>query len=163
MTLNTDQTVREIAIGNPATVRVFESLGIDYCCGGKRPLQEACDRANVPVARALELLDAVHADPTPPEEQGWTGASFEALIEHIVARHHSYIRQEAPRLNLLLDKVADKHGAAHPEVVSIQELFAALSQELFAHLLKEEQVLFPFILRMEAAAAETGGKSSNLL
>lgn len=152
MTLNTDQTVREIAINNPATVRVFESLGIDYCCGGKRPLQDACDRANVPLARVVELLAGVEPDSISPEEQGWDGASFKDLTEHIVARHHNYIRQEAPRLEVLLDKVVSRHGDAHPELSSIRELFSALSQELFAHMMKEEQVLFPFLQKMETAA-----------
>jgi regulator of cell morphogenesis and NO signaling len=152
MTPTIDQTVREIAIGNPATVRVFESLGIDYCCGGKRPLGEACDRANVSVARVLELFADLKPEPNSSEEKRWADASFLELTEHIVARHHSYIRQEAPRLETLLAKVVSRHGDAHQELFSIRYLFSAMSQELFAHLLKEEQVLFPFLQKMEIAA-----------
>lgn len=152
MTPNTEQTVRDIAINNPAAVRVFESVGIDYCCGGKRPLQEACDRAKVPMAKVLQMLGDAQPESISPEETLWTDASFLELTEHIVNRHHNYIRQEAPRLELLLDKVVSKHGAAHPELSSIKELFAALSQELFAHMMKEEQVLFPFLRKMETAA-----------
>jgi regulator of cell morphogenesis and NO signaling len=156
---NGDQTVREIAINNPATVRVFESLGIDYCCGGKRPLHEACDRANVPVARVLELLAEIKPEPTSPEEKSWAGSSFLELTQHIVSHHHNYVRREAPRLEMLLDKVVTKHGDAHRELDSIRELFSAMSQELFAHMLKEEHVLFPFLQKMEAAA----GKGEPLL
>jgi regulator of cell morphogenesis and NO signaling len=146
------QTVREIAINNPAAVRVFESFGIDYCCGGKRPLREACDRANVPVAKVLESLADVKAEPISPAEKHWADASFLELIEHIVASHHSYIRQETPRLEILLDKVVSKHGNAHPELAAIRELFSAMARELFAHMLKEDQVLFPFLQKMELAA-----------
>jgi hypothetical protein len=92
MTLNIEQTVRELAISNPAAVRVFESLGIDYCCGGKRPLQEACARAKVPVARVLELLAEMKPEPVSREDKQWADASFLDLTEHIVALHHSYIR-----------------------------------------------------------------------
>lgn len=152
MTPNTGQTVREIAINNPAAVRVFESFGIDYCCGGKRPLQEACDRAKVPISQVLEQLAEVKPEPVAPEETRWADASFLELTEHIVARHHSYVREEAPRLETLLDKVVSRHGPAHPELASIRELFVALSQELFAHMMKEEQVLFPFLQKMELAA-----------
>jgi regulator of cell morphogenesis and NO signaling len=151
MTPNTEPTVREIAIDNPSAVRIFESFGIDYCCGGKRPLQEACDRASVPMARVLEQLAEVKAEPISPEETRWADASFVDLTEHIVARHHNYVRQESPRLEMLLEKVVSKHGAAHPELASIRELFSALSQELFAHMMKEERVLFPFLLEMESA------------
>jgi regulator of cell morphogenesis and NO signaling len=158
VTPDTNQTVREIAINNPATVRVFESLGIDYCCGGKRPLKEACDRANVPVVRALELLAAVQSEPVSPDEKRWMQASFHDLIDYIVTRHHQYVRDETPRLHALLAKVVSAHGAVHPELLSIRDLFAAMSEELSAHFIKEEQVLFPFLEKLNAAA--TAGAAS---
>lgn len=152
MTPDINQTVREIAINNPATVRIFESLGIDYCRGGKRRLHEACLRANIPVAHVLNLLADVNPELISPEEKGWADASLPELTEHIVARHHSYVRREAPRLEVLLDKVVGRHGADRPELFSIRDLFSAVYQELFTHMLKEEQVLFPFLQKMETAA-----------
>jgi regulator of cell morphogenesis and NO signaling len=150
---DTNQSVREIAIEHPATVHVFESLGIDYCCGGKRPLKEACDRAGVPVERAVELLAAVE-EPQEAEAANWKDASAQALIEHIVEQHHAYVRRETPHLNTLMEKVVKRHGPAHPEVVSIRDLFGALSEELAAHMLKEEHILFPAIRNLESASEQ---------
>jgi regulator of cell morphogenesis and NO signaling len=147
-------TVREIAINNPAAVRIFESLGIDYCCGGKRPLSEACERANVPLSEALRLLAELVPVPASPQEKAWSDATFRDLIDHIVTRHHGYVRQEGPRLETLLDKVVSRHGAAHPELLSLRQLFFALDQELVTHMFKEEHILFPFLQRMETAARE---------
>jgi regulator of cell morphogenesis and NO signaling len=147
----TFQTVREIAIHNPATVRVFESLGIDYCCGGKRPLAEACERAGVSVAQALKLLADVGPESSSPEGRAWGDASFRDLIDHIVARHHVYVRQEGPRLEALLDKVISRHGVNHPELLSIRDLFSAMNQELVTHMFKEEHILFPFLQKMEVS------------
>jgi regulator of cell morphogenesis and NO signaling len=158
MTFDKDQTVREIAINHPASVRVFENLGIDYCCGGKRPLEEACEKANVPIAKAMQLLRDLGTNSAPSEEQQWTDASFLDLTAHIIHRHHRYVRDEAPRVQTLLQKVVSRHGQAHPELSAIQETFVALSGELFAHMMKEERVLFPFLEQMEAAA-RTGGPS----
>ncbi len=149
MTLTSEQTVRDIAIQNPAAVRVFEALRIDYCCGGKRPLRDACQRAHVPVAQAMELLAQTGRET--PEDRHWSDAPFAELTGHIVARHHSYIRRETPRLEVLLDKVAVRHGADHPELLAIRELFVAMSQELVAHMAREEQVLFPILAKIEAA------------
>lgn len=156
MTPDTKQTVREIAIHHPATVRVFESLGIDYCCGGKRPLEEACGKANVPVERVLEMLAGVEPEAATPEDRSWAGASMAELSEHIVTRHHGYIRGEAPRLQALASKVVSRHGAAHPELGEIEELFSAMCEELFAHMMKEEHVLFPILRQMEGAAFSGG-------
>jgi len=149
MTPETNQTVREIAIHHPATVRIFESLGIDYCCGGKRTLADACERAHVPVADALKLLAALGPAAVSPEEKAWSGASFRDLIDHIVSCHHAYVRQEGPRLEALLEKVVNRHGAEHPELGAIRELFNAMHQELVTHMFKEEHVLFPFLRKME--------------
>lgn len=151
MTPNPDQTVREIAIENPATVAVFEALGIDYCCGGKRPLKEACERANVAVDRLLELLSGANGRESGEGAARWNDAKLADLSAHIVERHHGYVRQEAPRLEALADEVAGKHGDRSPELSSIRDLFAAVSQELSAHMLKEENLLFPYLCEMEAA------------
>lgn len=150
MTPDLSQTVREIAIEHPATVRVFESLGIDYCCGGKRTLKDACERAGVPPERALDMLAQIE-EPAPSEAANWAGANAQELIRHIVGRHHSYVRSETPRLMTMFDKVVSRHGQDHPELASIRELFSALTQELFAHMLKEENVLFPYLEKMDAA------------
>ena len=151
MTPDVNQTVREIAINNPATVRVFETLGIDYCCGGKRAISEACERANVPLEKLLKLLAELGPEAVSLEEKAWGNASFRDLIGHIVSTHHAYVRGESPRLEALLDKVVNRHGADHPELGSIRDLFLALHQEMITHMFKEEHVLFPFLQQMEAA------------
>jgi len=147
-----NQTVREIAIEHPATVRVFESLGIDYCCGGKRTLNDACERAGVPVQRALDLLATVQ-EAASVDVANWAGASAGELIGHIVGRHHKYVRSESPRLGIMLEKFVGRHGQEHPELASICDLFGALTQELSAHMLKEENILFPYFEQMESAVS----------
>jgi regulator of cell morphogenesis and NO signaling len=151
MQTSTEKTVREIALENPSSIRIFESLGIDYCCGGKRPLSEACLRANVGLHHVIELLeDAARTTPA-REEDEWNGKTLGALIQHIVQNHHAYVRREIPRIQAMLTKVVAKHGPNHPEVSRIQELFLAIGQELSTHLLKEEQILFPYIEQMETS------------
>jgi regulator of cell morphogenesis and NO signaling len=152
VTLSADQAVRDIAIENPATVPIFESLGIDYCCGGDRPLREACGRANVAVDRALELLEGAQKPVAAEEAVRWKDAKLRDLAAHIVEQHHAYVRREAPRLEALGTKVVEKHGERHPELSSIRDLFLALAQELSAHMIKEENLLFPYISKMESSA-----------
>ncbi len=153
--MNTYQTktVRDIAIENPGATRVFEALGIDYCCGGKKPLTEACERANVRVDHVLEMLEEAGKEAAPQKDWG-TGPAGE-LIEHIVTAHHGYIRRETPRITALLEKVVARHGQSHPEVIQMAPLFQALTDELLSHAMKEEHMLFPFIDRLEKAGGQT--------
>ncbi len=147
-----EKTVREIALETPAAIRVFESLGIDYCCGGRKPLSEACAEAGVAMDRALALLTRAAAAPE-TSEADWSRATLAALTAHIVEVHHGYVRAETPRIESLLAKVGSKHSLKRPELLRIERLFLALAQELATHMFKEEQILFPYIASLEEARA----------
>jgi len=151
MLTTTEKTVREIAIENPSSIRVFESLGIDYCCGGKRSLSEACSKAAVDMDHVLDLLEEADRDSHREESGDWNSRPLSELIDYIVNTHHAFVRRETPRIESFLSKVVSKHGSSHPEVIQIERLFIAVGQELSTHMIKEEQMLFPFIQRMETA------------
>jgi regulator of cell morphogenesis and NO signaling len=152
MPVDTSKTLRELAVELPYAPRVFENLGIDYCCGGKRPLQEACAQSRVAletVVEHLEMAEAAVRDNHQAAAKNWAKGSIGELIDQIVQRHHAYVRQESPRLQQLFAKVAPKHGERHPELIRVSGLFDSLVAELAVHMMKEEQILFPYILRME--------------
>jgi len=107
--------------------------------------------ANAPIDLVTQALAELDVNGISPEGE-WTNRSLADLAAHIVQHHHRYVRDESPRIELLLQKVMNRHGEAHPEIGAIQDTFVALSQELFAHMMKEERVLFPFLDAMEAAA-----------
>ena len=149
MTTTTEnKTVRELALEIPAATRIFERLHIDYCCGGDRPLNEACRTAGVAVDDVLSALAAGDAEGA---DRDWATLPLAELIGHIQSKHHAYTREAIARIPLLRDKVCSKHGPNHPELAPIRSNFAALSQELATHLMKEEMVLFPYVVRMEEA------------
>ena len=149
MSATTEKTVRELALENPAATRVFEKLGIDYCCGGTRTLDEACRTAGVSVSQVVEALAA--KDSAPAADRDWAREPLAQLIAHIQGTHHVYTRDAIARIPVLIEKVVAAHGANHPEVRRIQTVVSALAQELSMHMMKEEMVLFPYIVRMEEA------------
>ena len=154
MNIDLNQTVRDLAVENPAATRVFEKFGIDYCCGGGKSLREACQAAHVAPDKLVELLQAAGQSRSRNGNKDWKSESLADLIDHIVETHHAYTREELDRLEPLLAKVCSVHGQRHPELLSIRRLFGGLSQELTMHMMKEEQVLFPYITRMEEAVLE---------
>lgn len=149
MTAST-QTVREIALQHPSSIRVFEQFGIDYCCGGRKPLDEACAAGNLEVDKVIAALEAAAATPDSKAEN-WAGKPLEGLIEHIVTTHHGYVKRELPRLAALAQKVVNRHGSTMAELPVIAQTLARLGEELTAHLGKEEAILFPYIANLERA------------
>ncbi|HXR97717.1 MAG TPA: iron-sulfur cluster repair di-iron protein [Terriglobales bacterium] len=147
------KTVAEIALDKPASVRVFEELGIDYCCGGNVSLEQACAHAGVSFSDVQHKLASL--DAPAGEDRDWSRVGLDELTTHIVERHHAFIRREAPHIELLLAKVVARHGAGNPEYATIEETFRAVSSELMAHMLKEEKVLFPLIAALEAGATSS--------
>jgi regulator of cell morphogenesis and NO signaling len=153
----TTQTVRDIATENPAAVRVFEKYGIDYCCGGRVPLSEACATKGLDIDNVIASLEAATA-PSASGEKDWGKESLANLARHIVVTHHAYVTREVPRLNELAGKVVSRHGDTREELPRIQAKLAELGEELIDHQGKEEVVLFPYIGKLERFASGDGAK-----
>lgn len=149
-TMNLNATVGELVTERPSRARVFEKHGIDYCCGGKMPLTEACGHRGVSVDLVARELAEADAAPS-GEERDWAAAALTELADHIEQTHHAYLRRELPRLTQLVSKVASVHGERHPEMREALRVFMGLRSELESHMLKEEQVLFPMIRGLEQA------------
>ena len=153
MTLNTSTTVRELAVNEPGATRIFEKLKIDYCCGGGKTLEEACMVAGVKTEDVWQLLaEAKQSQAKSDEPINFQTATLTELIGHILDKHHVFTKEEMERLSALLEKVCSVHGQNHPELLRVKSLFQSLRDDLNPHMFKEEQVLFPYIIRMEAAA-----------
>lgn len=153
----TTQTVREIALEEPSSIRVFESFGIDYCCGGRKPLSEACAASSVDVDAVIAALEAAAAGPVLTNED-WSLSRMEELVNHIVLSHHAYVKRELPRLAELAQKVVNRHGTTRAELVELQSVLATLDEDLTQHLAKEEAILFPYIVQLERSNAEGTAK-----
>ena len=152
MSVMTEKTVGELALGNLGATRVFEKLGIDYCCGGGQTLEQACQAAHASVNQVADsLAEASRLASAAPPARNWQAEPLSELLAHIQGTHHVYTREEIARLGPLFDKVCSVHGGNHPELPHLREVFSGLAEELTTHLMKEEMVLFPYILRMEEA------------
>ncbi len=143
MPIDPSRTVAELVLEQPARARAFEELGLDYCCGGKTPLAEACDARGLAVEDAVAALEAV--TDASAKERDWSTAPLAELCDHIVSEHHDRLRQELPRLDVLLDKVVRAHGDERPSVVELRDTFTALRSDLEEHLVTEETQLFPLV------------------
>ena len=150
--LNTKQSVRDLALEIPGATRIFEKMGIDYCCGAAASLENACASAGITTTDIVRALDEANQHQSQLNElKDWQSASLSRVINYILEKHHVFTRQELLRLDALTAKVYAAHGERHPELLRLQELFKHLEGDLTPHMMKEERVLFPYIKMMEDA------------
>ncbi len=148
---NIKETVGELVMNKPGLARVFERLGIDYCCGGKMPLEYACREQSLDPQEVLGMLEE--------EVRNIAGSSdlvdvsdmpLTELADHIESTHHAFLRTEFPRLLAMTEKVASVHGEHDSRLHEVHEVMQALVAELMDHMMKEEQILFPMIRQFAA-------------
>lgn len=139
-----EETLGQIATKDLRKAQIFKKYGLDFCCGGKKTVKQACDEKGLDVTQIeKELQQADKASPSRPLPYNEWELDF--LADYIVNTHHSYVKKSLPDLISYAAKVAKVHGEHHPEMLPIHQLVEAVNAEFTAHMVKEEQVLFPYI------------------
>ncbi|MFB3909544.1 MAG: iron-sulfur cluster repair di-iron protein [Candidatus Eisenbacteria bacterium] len=145
-------TVGAVVGRQPALSRVFERAGIDYCCGGKKTLERACQEKGLDATTLLESLrreaDALSGGQA---HRGVASLSLSDLADHIESTHHEYLRSELPRLSAMTQKVASVHGDRDARLALVRDTFLEMASELETHMMKEERILFPMIRECDAS------------
>ncbi|MEO6348391.1 MAG: iron-sulfur cluster repair di-iron protein [Aquaticitalea sp.] len=136
------------------TASIFSNYGIDFCCKGDRSIEEVCTKNNIDSDELLGKLMEIKNSNT-QQSIDYKSWPLDLLANYIVKKHHRYVEKKISELRQFLDKLCKVHGQNHPELLKIKALFIESSQELSAHMKKEELILFPFIKRMVKAKLES--------
>lgn len=145
-----DETLGQIAAKDLSKAQIFKKYGIDFCCGGKKTVKQACAEKGLDFTKIEQELQQADKIPTsrPLPYNEW-GLDF--LADYIVNTHHRYIKTNLPDVRIYATKVMKVHGNNHPELLKIHELIEEVNAELTAHMVKEEKVLFPYIKALAIA------------
>lgn len=143
-------TIGEIVSHDWRKAEVFKKYGIDYCCGGKRTVTEACLKKGIDPVQVETELEQVSARPT-ENRNNFNMWELDFLIDYIVNNHHRYVKESIPFLRELSHKVSQVHGDFHPELLEIEQHTQAVIEELTMHMRKEEMILFPYIKELVLA------------
>ncbi len=144
--LNVDNTVSQWVVESPARSRIFEKYGIDYCCGGKATLRQACARREIaPEAVMTELRAAGHES----DQRDWSAATLTELADHIESTHHAWLKKELPRVAMLVHRTFTVHGLHYPYLAEVKATYDRFAAEMDAHMFKEERILFPRIRQID--------------
>ncbi|WP_312139578.1 iron-sulfur cluster repair di-iron protein [Sphingobacterium sp.] len=142
-----NEKIGDIVAKNFHAAAVFSKYGLDFCCGGGKSVQEAATKKSVDLEKLTEELKAVLSEPneTHIDYAAWPA---DLLASYIEKTHHRYVREKAPVILAYLNKLCQVHGSRHPELLEVNRLFQECAKELLQHLLKEERILFPYIVQM---------------
>jgi len=151
---NVNSTVGEIVTKDFRTVSVFTEYGIDFCCGGNKTLQKACEEKSVNISELQKKLSEVTQTPK-GNDIDFNSWDLDLLVDYIEKTYHSYIKEKTPILLQYLEKIREVHGENHPELKEIYDLFSHSAMDLSMHLQKEERILFP-VIRQLAKAKNSG-------
>ncbi|HET7543795.1 MAG TPA: iron-sulfur cluster repair protein YtfE [Polyangiaceae bacterium] len=139
-----DQSLSDLALAHPPASRVFRLHRLDFCCGGQQSLRDACEARGLDVNR---VLDELNQEPEQRLARDVRTIPLPELVDYIIVHFHQAHRVELADLTLLARKVERVH-AQKPEVpVGLASHLEQMADNLEQHMLKEEAVLFPAIVR----------------
>lgn len=145
-----DETLGQIAAKDLRKAEVFKKYGLDFCCGGKKTVKEACLEKGLDITKIEQELQQADKLPAsrPIPYNDW---SLDFLADYIVNTHHSYVAKVLPDIRAYAEKVMNVHCSRHPELKPIRQLIEEVNSEMMAHMVKEEKILFPYIKGLAAA------------
>ncbi len=144
------ETVGQVAVKDIRKAEVFKKYGIDFCCGGKKTIRQACAEKGLDATRIEQELQEV-TKLVQPGRNSFNEWEIDFLCDYIVNVHHNYVRRYLPELQAYATKVAQVHGSRHAELLEVKDLVLLIKQELEAHLEEEEQVLFEYVIAISTA------------
>ncbi len=143
-------TIGEIVAADFRTAKVFETKGIDFCCGGKVAIATICTEKGFDLATIVKELEEVQNTPA-DRSQNYSSWTLPFLVDYIVNTHHAYLKDNDDQIAAYARKIADVHGAHHPEAIQIAAIFDKIATDMTAHLKEEEEIFFPALKRADAA------------
>lgn len=167
MQIQKENTIGELVAQNFRAAQVFERFGLDFCCGGKKSISEACEKKGINADNVMTELNSVLENGKLWGAAGANGPDFNSwepdfLVDYIINTHHFYVMNSLPNIFAHSQKVAAVHGENHSEVISISDLFSNLKDELEVHMMKEEKMLFPYIKNLVRLRDQYASASSSI-
>lgn len=151
-----ESTIGQLVATNYKTAAVFKKHKIDFCCNGNRTISEACAQQKLNQEIIEHELNSVVLESSEQDETiNYKFWPLDLLVDYIEKKHHRYVKAQINVLNQYLDKLCKVHGANHPELFEVKELFDGCGEELTTHMQKEEMILFPAVRNLVDAQSHT--------
>ncbi len=149
-----EETMGELAVKDLRKAEIFKKYGLDFCCGGKKTVKEACAEKGLDVTQVEQELQKTDKAPV-TRGVPYDDWNLDFLADYIVNTHHSYVKKNLPDISTFAKKIMEVHGERHPELIEVNELVQAVAKDLTEHMVDEETILFPYVKELVKADKNT--------
>jgi len=149
--INGESLVSDIVAQDYRTADIFSKYGIEYCCGGKWPLEVACKARGLDVNTITEELEYSIRNVMLPNVIDFNKWNIDFLIDYIINVHHEYLRTSIPNVLDQLERFTNSHNKKFSYLNEILLLVNQLTKNLRPHLVQEEEIIFPYIRQIAHA------------
>jgi regulator of cell morphogenesis and NO signaling len=149
--ISDDSLVTDIVIADYRTSAVFRKYAIDYCCGGRLPLNIVCDMRGLDIMSIKQELSAAVRTIQLPGSTNFDKWSIDFLVDYIINVHHAYLFDNFPDIIDTVKRFVDGHKLKHPYLADIADCVMSMRDTLLPHLLEEENIIFPYIRQIAHA------------
>lgn len=147
MTIQTSDTMGSIVTRNLNAAQILTDNGLDFCCGGQKSLQQACEDKNIAIDGLMKQLTLL-TDAKKKETPDFVDMNLISLTKYIEKKHHKFTAEKILYIKSNLSKLMDEQGTSHPELKEVKKLFDSFSDHLTNHMKREELMIFPYIRNM---------------
>ncbi|MGQ0739084.1 MAG: DUF542 domain-containing protein [Bacteroidota bacterium] len=149
--INRKALVADIVSQDYRTADVFRRHGIVYCCGGKWPMDIACEMQGLDADKVQAELETAIRTIQLPSLLDFAEWDIDFLIDYLINVHHHYLKKSLPATQPVLADFAEEHRKKFPYVTELKKQFDLLSGQLLPLIQHEEEVIFPYIRQIAHA------------
>jgi regulator of cell morphogenesis and NO signaling len=143
--------VTDIVTHDYRTADVFRKYDIDFCCGGKWPLEVMCQNKNLQTSDVINDLKKVVRQSSSNAAIDFDKWDIDFLADYIFYVHHRYLEKALPEIKEQTSIFLDGHRKKFPELEKIEEIIDRFLKEIPPHMKQEEEVFFPYIKQIHHA------------
>lgn len=143
--------VTDIVTHDYRTAAVFRKYDIDFCCGGKWPLELVCENKNLKTADVISDLKKVIRQTSSNAAIDFDNWEIDFLADYILHVHHRYLEKALPEIKEQTTKFLDGHRKKFPELEAIEDVIDRFLKDIPPHMKKEEEIFFPYIKQIHHA------------
>ena len=160
MLIEKDMKLADVLHHDHNLIPVISRFGIKLGFG-ENTIEEICATQQLDTDFLLTILNTFH-DPRYFADRHLKSFPVGLLISYLKETHKNYLNERLPYIALLINRLTETSSNHKSAYQLLMNFFVEYKKELTKHIEREEKVVYPYVLQLEAAIV-SGTTSDELL